>query len=302
MNPAFTCHFFIPRIPYTMEYIEPIDYEEAIRRHAATMVDRYFLQFRYDLPDEGRFSEPYAPLEWLLNAFQNMWYTGTWCYETKKKNGDPSKRHIHCHLAVDVPKDMGKSRFKNYDAFVTYFRNWITNPPAGVRKRDSDGVARELRARGLSSGWVWKPKCYSFIKVEDVQDHAKFFGYCLKMADPTNLEQNLVEPLFFHAWFPDLNLTALHELAKLLMEEAAEKQRKREEEQGRRTTLQLLLDLFADEEFLDYKQIYIKVLDYHMQEKLNVVDNQMIMYVKTIALHKKLLSPDAYFEMLMKKF
>lgn len=285
-----------------MEHIETLSIEDELKKHAATMVDRYFLIFRYDLPDTGKWSEPRAPLDWFLNAFNEMYYTGTWCYENKNKKGDPCKRHIHCHLAVDVPKKDGEPRFPTYDAFITKIRNWVTNPPSGVRKRDANGESRELRGRGEACGWRWKDKCYCIKKAEDVRDINKILGYCLKMADPATLEDNLVNPEFFHSWFPSINITALHEYGKHIMEESAERQRKREEDQGRRTTLQLLLDLFKDEDFVDYKQIYIKVLEYHMQEKLNVVDNQMIMYVKTIALHKKLLSPDVYFEMLMKKF
>lgn len=254
---------------------------------------RYFLQYRYDLPDDGRWSKPQAAMEFFLQAIPSKQYFGTWCYEDKKKNGDPSKRHIHVNLAVDV----NVHKYDTWDKFKSAVsRYWNT------KVKDDHG---NEQPRGKFCRYIWregKPAVYALPNCSELRDLHGHFRYPLKWSTEETVDSYFINKDAFTKAYPDFNIAAERLIAIQQTADAAERAAKFAEKAARKTTLQCLLEEYETIEFSNIRQIYDKVLKYHIDEKLNVVDNQIIMYVKTIALHHELISYDEYFAMLMKKF
>lgn len=253
---------------------------------------RYFLMLAYDLPPEGKYSKPEEARDYFLRIIpKEAKWCGVWAYEDKKKDGSPAKRHIHITLAADVLIE----KFPTWKQWKAHFYNYLSS------KLSRDGGKK---ARGQLEGWLWrigKPAVYALSDCEDVRDIHGTLRYCLKW-QPEDCTANFLNIDLFRTNFPEFDIRAERLIAIQQRQDAAERLQKFLEKAARKSTLELLLEEYADVSFQNMREIYDKVLEYHMVKKLNIVDTQIIMYMKTIAIHKGLITKDDFFDMLMKKF
>lgn len=253
---------------------------------------QYFVNFRYDLPEAGRFADPIAARDYFLNALPTEVFYGTWCFENKKKNGDPCKPHIHVHIACHIDSQ----RYPTWEKFK-----------AGIQNHFNALIMHEGRkqVRGKASGFIWregKPAVYAMKNCATVRDELGFYRYCLKWApEDSDLHEFFVNEDRFRDHYPEYNVQAERQIAATLRQESAERSKKFQETKDRKSTCQAIMEAVQDIEFSNIREIYDEVIKYHIEGDLTHNAGKIATIVTTIAVKRELLSRDEYYQMMMKK-